>query len=226
MKYFNLTSQRISSVLSQLSSLFNSIIILITIFLCFTLMLFLFTPLQHTIAQITLDEDDLKYSPFNITFEDTNSLRNQILTFYITGEELDDSVFSEFEIEHYEDVKQVLLNTGLVFLLLIIYSISYYVYMIKNSEITSLIKQARIAQYILIGISLFIVVFFDFFWLSVFHELFFNGGYMILEPQFVSFYLFSHEFFMILILIITMMTLLSLEGLKYYLKCKKKRSYS
>lgn len=179
------------------------------------LIITLYIPLSYTIYSSN-------WYPINYNLQDTYSILGQNETLNVTSNLIGyfmhngdlNSLWSDTERLHYQEVR-------------LIYDIIFVLFFLSLICIVLLFDKAKVMKYSkfnMIGISSLILIlpFFSYFWNRIFHPLFFNNDYWIMNVNDISYYLFSiadNGFFVrSFIFIIVLGVLINL--FVYYL-CKK-----
>ena len=139
------------------------------------------------------ENPNFKY--LNVT--DIKLAKENIVQFYRGSAFLNQTYFSPVEIEHYQDVKELYYFNIILCIFVSIYLFGLALYLIVLRKYFSPIRNIlKYCVYILIGI-IPLFVFFEYFWVHIFHPILFpQGGFAILKPQYSSYYLYSHQFFL------------------------------
>ena len=142
--------------------------------------------------------------------------RENIVLYYKYNTSLNSTYFSSIEIQHYKDVKELYYSSLIFSIVISLYLLSIVFYLVYMKRRYSLIsKTLNYCVYILIMI-IPLFIFFEYFWVYIFHPLLFpQGGFAILQSQYISYYLFSHQFFLIIGGIIYLFLFLILFSLKF-----------
>ncbi|MFT4243961.1 MAG: DUF1461 domain-containing protein [Candidatus Woesearchaeota archaeon] len=205
-------------ILISLSIIFIiSFTLILPIFLNFTI--------QHSLSSFTL-EHNIQDSIFtHLNESDIKKAQQQIINYYIFNEELSTEIFSDFEITHYEDVKQILLVSSIVyllFLIMLVYTLLFQKSLISRNNI---LKISKISLIILL-LCIPCIIFFEYFWRNIFHSLLFQEGtFQILQPQYISYYIYNEQFFLIIVGGILILQILLFCIILLYLKYTKKHKY-
>lgn len=192
--------QRIKNILLFLSLLFVT----------------LYIPLSYTIYSSNWYE--INYN-FQDTYEvfgvnQTNLLTNDLIGYFEHKNELSNTLWSEKEKAHFEDVRAI-------------YDVLFVLFFASLISIGLLFNKERVFRYskinIIVILSLLIVLpFFGYFWNYVFHPLLFSNDFWIMSPNDVSYYLFGivdNGFFVRSFVFIIVIGIL--ENLFSYYLCKK-----
>ncbi len=162
----------------------------------FLVLIFATTPFVYK-----LNDSGLNQSLENEAIRDLN-------LYFLYVDDLDSKIWSETEIKHMEDVRQIYL---VLFLVLILSSIILFRYSSKE-----LVRKSSIPLLITFLSLLIIIPFFIFFWDNIFHPLLFSNRHWVFERSDISNYLFPYSFFRnILILIILIGSFVSI-GLRVF----------
>lgn len=135
----------------------------------------------------------------DLSEKDITLARENIISYYTYNNSLNPTYFSSIEVKHYKDVKYLYYFSLTLSLILSLYLLGVILYLIYvENNFTLVAKMLKFCIYILISL-LPLLIFFEYFWVFVFHPFLFpQGGYAILQPQYISYYLFSHQFFLII----------------------------
>ena len=204
-------TQLLTYILISLSIIFIiSFTLVLPIFLNFTL--------QYSLSSFTL-EHNIQDSIFtHLNENDIKQAQQEIINYYIFNEELSTEFFSDFEIIHYEDVKNILLVSSIVyllFLILLVYTLLFQRSLVSKNNI---LKISKISLIILL-LCIPCIIFFEYFWRNIFHSLLFQEGtFQILQPQYISYYIYSEQFFLIIVGGVLIFQILLFSTILLYLK--------
>ncbi|MCH8519135.1 MAG: DUF1461 domain-containing protein [Nanoarchaeota archaeon] len=207
---------RIIFILISLSIIFMiSFTLILPIFVNFTL--------QNSLSSLT-QSHSIEDSPqhFNLNSTQVSQAQKNIINYYILSEELSSQFFSEFEIVHYKDVKQILLISSSIYILFLIIVIYFLLFQ------KSLFNTYNIKIIFKISLSILIlcipcIIFFEYFWRNIFHSILFKeDSFQILQPQYISYYIYSEQFFLIIVGGVLLIQILLFSTIFLYFKYIKK----
>lgn len=202
--------------------------IFLSFFFLYVLIILLLMPfffsfhLQLTLTSLT-NPNNIEQTNTDFNSQNVLLAQKNLINFFSYNEELDSNFFSTFEIEHYYDVKELLRVLIVLFVGGVVYLISYFTYVFQTSSSTEkiLLKTSSMLNYSLIILLLFIpfLIIFEYFWVHMLHPLLFDPNtYDILRPELVSFYIYSHNFFFLVILLVYLLVLFTLLILKFMIR--------
>lgn len=167
----------------------------------------IYIPLSFTIYSET-------WYNFNIKENEVNGLnveiaKSNLLNFLLFKEKLNPLIFSEKEIKHYKEVRNI-------------YSVLFALFFIFSFTLSKIFRGEYIKSTLKFSASLLILSFamfinFRFFWDNIFHNIFFRNDYYINTPNEISYYLFPLDFFLNSIIFILIFLVLEMVIL-YYIK--------
>ena len=213
--FFKNCTQLLTYILISLSIIFIiSFTLIIPIFLNFTL--------QYSLSSFTQEHNIEDSILTHLNQIHVKQAQQQIINYYIFDEELSTEIFSDFEIAHYEDVKNILLVSSIIYIILLL--ILVYLLLFQKSIFTNYNLQT-VSKISLILLLLCIpgIIFFEYFWRNIFHSLLFQEGtFQILQPQYVSYYIYSEQFFLIIVGGVLLIQILLFSTIFLYLKYTNK----
>lgn len=206
-----------------LSYILISLNIIFIISFTLVLPIFLNFTLQYSLSSFTL-EHNIEDSIFtHLNESDIKQAQQQIINYYIFNEELSTEIFSEFEITHYEDVKQILVISSIIYIIFLLIFL-YLLLLQKNILNINSVKSISKISLIILLLCIPCIIFFEYFWRNIFHSLLFQEGtFQILEPQYISYYIYSEQFFLIIVGGVLLIQILLFSTTLLYLKYIKKR---
>ena len=176
-----------------------------------------------------------KYLQYNVydrfSEEESRNVTNNLFGYFQSKNELDNSFFNEREASHLNDVKVLIQNVNLVYLLslFLFWGILITLYLVNRKEILNFFSELLFysgifsLSLILIFVLLYFITGFDFVFIK-FHELFFTGNYSFNPAVSNMKALFPDAFFQDMGFAIVMRTILKsilLIGAGYYIKKRK-----
>ena len=216
---FKNCTQLLRYILISLSIIFIiSFTLILPIFLNFTL--------QYSLSSFTQQHSIEDSILTHLNESDVKQAQQQIINYYIFNEELSTEFFSDFEIIHYEDVKNILLVSSIVyllFLILLVYTLLFQRSLVSRNNILKISK----ISLILLLLCIPAIIFFEYFWRNIFHSLLFQEGtFQILQPQYISYYIYSEQFFLIIVGGVLFIQILLFSIILLYLKyVNKSKNY-
>jgi len=176
-----------------------------------------------------------KYQQYNVyekfTEEEARNATTNLFGYFRSQTELDNSFFNEREASHLNDVKILIQNVNLVYLLslFLFWGILITVYLVNRKEIVKFFSELLFysgifsISVIIVFVLLYFITGFDFIFIK-FHELFFIGNYSFNPATSNMKALFPDEFFQdmgIAIMIRTLLKSILLTVAGYYIKKRK-----
>ena len=143
--------------------------------------------------------ENIYYLKYDVKNFDKNFLEDQtknLIGFYLYQNDLN-NYWSEKEIKHFFDVKNIFKYLFFLFFL----SIVYIIYFIKRFKKINK-KIFLYNNLIFFFLTLFILIFFKFFWKKLFHNILFSNDFWINYSDVISYYLFNNLFFIKTIILI------------------------
>lgn len=149
----------------------------------------------------------------NIEPEIVNSATNNLVGYFLNFNKLDSNYWTEKEIKHFKDVKNIIY----IQLLITIISISLIYY--KKYSIKTLHDSLKKVRIILL-LPLLLLPIFSYFWANIFHTILFSNLYWIIYPYELSYHLFPETFFVISLITISLLGFIISNLIMIYIKKK------
>ena len=132
----------------------------------------------------------------DLSHENMSKYRKDIVNYYDAFIELDKTVFSQKEIQHYSDVElyfRFLILLIPISILLLLLPLAIYLNL--EYDWKSYLKSMSTFSIIILILLALILVYFETFWNDILHPLLFDNLYYINTPNEVSYYLYPEIFF-------------------------------
>lgn len=152
------------------------------------------------------------FSNYDLSF--LFSISNDLIGFFLHLSPMDSLFWSEKEILHYIDVREIYDKFIAIFIL----CISFLIVNFKKVNLKNLVFVKKYLKYIIL-FPLVVLPFFSFFWNNIFHKYLFSNDLWLMNPSDLSFYIFNEWFFILFYL-----SFILVEFLIFYLVKNKFKS--